>query len=76
MEIENATLSIFFKNGEDLNLDLSPFQLIFIKEFLGLEIDLQTGLANMYGEQTLKRIYEKEKGFLEELKNKKDNLSN
>ena len=74
MEIENATLSIFFKNGEDLNLDLSPFQLLFIKKFLGLEIDLETGFAKMFGEKTLKLIYEKEKDFLEELNIKKDNL--
>lgn len=72
MEIENATLSIFFKNGDDINLDLSPTQLILIREILGIKIDLKTGLANMYGDNTLKLIYEKQKPFLDSLEDKKE----
>lgn len=68
MEIQGATLTIYLENGEDVNLDLNPVQLSIIKETLGLKIDLQTGLANMYGNNTLKLIYNNQKSFLDDLK--------
>ena len=55
--IEGAELTVYAKNGNQFNMDLSPTQLIAVCKILGLEI--KNGEVSYLSDNSLKIIMEK-----------------
>ncbi len=54
--IDNAELTIYLKNGEDISFELSPMQLVAIVKLLGIEYNTESSNVNMFSDDTLKTL--------------------
>lgn len=54
--IDNAELTIYLKNGEDISFELSPMQLVAIVKLLGIEYNTESSSVNMFSDDTLKTL--------------------
>lgn len=54
--INNAELTIYLNNGEDISFELSPVQLIAIVKLLGIEYNTESSSVNMFSDETLKTL--------------------
>ncbi len=54
--IDNAELTIYLNNGEDISFELSPMQLVAIVKLLGIKYNTVSSSVNMFSDETLKTL--------------------